>query len=310
MAAAWLVFVAPGTYQYLSGPVSDVVLGFLNGGSASGKVPVAGAPASPITTVASATGTFVMLILVLAGGLIVWRRTKDALMRTFAVFGLIFVGLLGVRLLASDGAELFGRLLTFEYLFMCVAAALVLTHSWRRVRRPLTVVSLVAMVLILVGNTTSGWPGPFELVPGKFKVDAFESGVDPADVEAARWVAANVPPTSKVACDFMMCALVGGYGPQAADGDLASMFYADSFNKATRRLLSERGTDYVIVDKRIYSQRPIGGHPYFDNETERQQKISPIPRRALAKFSRDPRVSRVFNDGPVSVYDVRGLNGA
>ncbi len=209
----------------------------------------------------------------------------------------------------ADGAELFGRLLTFEYLFVCVAAALALTHPWRRERRPIVALGLVAMVLVFIGNTTSGWPAPWELVPGKFKVDAFESGVDPADVEAARWVAANVPGNAKVACDFMMCSLVGGYGTQSANGDVPDIFYAQSFDPSIRRLLSERGIEYVIVDRRIYSQRPIG-HPYFDHETDGQQAESPIPLSALEKFNHNPQVDRVYDDGPVTVYDVRGLNGA
>lgn len=308
MAAAWLVFVAPATYEYLAGPVGGVISGFLNAGSVSGKVPVAGAPASLMTTVATAVGTGVMAILVVAGVIVVWRRARNELTRTFAVLGLGFFGLLGVRLFAADGAELFGRLLTFEYLFVCVAAALVLTHPWRRERRPIVALGLVAMVLVFIGNTTSGWPAPWEIVPGKFKVDSFESGVDPAGVDAARWVAANVPPNAKVACNFMMCSLVGGYGTQSANGDLADIFYAQSFGRPTRRLLSERGIEYVIVDRRIYSQRPVG-HLYFDHETDGQQAASPIPLSALEKFNRNSQVDRVFDDGPVTVYDVRGLNG-
>lgn len=309
MTTAWLVFVAPATYRYLSGPVTDVISGFLNAGSVSGRVPLAGPPASPVTTAATALGIGAMAILVVAGALVVWRRTQDALTRTFVVLGLGFFGLLGIRLLAADGAELFGRLLTFEYLFTCVAAALALTHPWRWERRALPALGVVAMALVFVGNATSGWPAPYEFVPGKFKVDAFESGVDPANVAAARWVAANVPRNAQVACDFMMCSLVGGYGPQPTNSDLAALFYASSFGQPTRRLLSERGIEYVIVDRRIYSQRPAG-HPYFNQETVGQQARSPIPRGALEKFSRNPRIDRVFDGGPVIVYDVRGLKGA
>lgn len=308
LAVAWLVTVAPATYEYLSGPVADVISGFINLGSASGKVPVAGAPVSPMTTVATAVGTGAMAILVIAGVLVVSRRTQNALTRTFAVLGLGFFGLLGVRLLAADGAELFGRLLTFEYLFVGVAAAFALTHRSKRAHRPVAVLGLVAVVLVFIGNTTSGWPAPWELVPGKFKVDSFESGVDPAGVDAARWVAANVPSNAKVACDFTMCSLAGAYGPQSANADLSDLFYSQSFNGPTRRLLSERGIEYVIVDRRISSQRPVG-HLYFDHESDQQLAKSPIPLRSLEKFDRSPHVDRVYDDGPVTIYDVRGLNG-
>jgi hypothetical protein len=309
MAAAWLVLVAPATYEYLSGPVADVISGFINAGSVSGKAPVGGSAVSLTTTAATFVGTGAMAILVMAGALIVWRRTQDALTRTFAIFALGFFGLLGVRVLATDGAELVGRLLTYEYLFACVPAALALTHPWIRKRQPIVALAIVAMLLVFIGNTTSGWPAPYELVPGKFYVDAFESGVDPPGVAAARWVTANVPRTANVACDFMACALVGSYGPQSANSDLPQIFYSQSFDQATRKLLSEHGIEYVIVDQRIYSQRPVG-HMYFDSETDWQQARSPIPRQGLEKFNRDPRVQRVFDDGPLIVYDVRGLDGA
>lgn len=309
MAAAWLVFVAPATYEYLAGPVGDVISGFLNAGSVSGKVPVGGAPATPLTTAATLVGTGVMAVLVMAGVATALHRAHDVLVRTFAVLGLGFFGLLGVRVLAADGAELLGRLLTFEYLFASIAAALVLTRPRTRGRRSILVLTLLAMTLVFVGNTTSGWPAPYEIVPGRFKVDAFESGVDPADVAAARWVAANVPHKATVACDFMMCSLVGGYGTQSAISGPADLFYASSFNAATRSLISERGVQYVIVDRRIYSQRSLG-HDYFDDETAEQQAHSPIPSEGLTKFLRNPHIDRIYDNGPVSVYDVKGLTGA
>lgn len=96
---------------------------------------------------------------------------------------------------------------------------------------------------------------------------------------------------------------------QSANSDVPGIFFAQSFGPATRKLLSERGIEYVIVDRRIYSQRAVG-HAYFDDETVRQQTEFPIPLGALEKFSRNSQVDRVFDDGPVAVYDVRGLNGA
>ncbi|HEX3835254.1 MAG TPA: hypothetical protein VHW04_24945 [Solirubrobacteraceae bacterium] len=308
LAAAWLIFVAPMTYQYLAGPVGDVLSGFLRAGSVGGKAQVGGAAVSPFTTAATVIGTGTMAVLVITGALLAWRGRQNALTRTFAVLGLGFFGLLGIRFLASDGAELAGRLLTYEYLFACVAASLALTQLWTRRRGLTTTVGLIAVVLVCVGNTTSGWPAPWELVPGKFKVDAFESGVDPAGVQAARWIAANLPRNAKVACDFTACSLVGGYGSQFAFADVPGIFYSRSFNLRTRELLSERGIDYVLVDKRIASQRPVG-HDYFDHETSVQEAMTPLPPWALDKFDRDPRVHRVYDGGPLVVYDVRGLRG-
>lgn len=309
MIVTWVIFVAPMTYQYLSGPLSDVFSGFLRAGSVGGKAPVGGAGVSPVTTAATIVGTGTMGLLVTVGAVVAWRRSEDALTRSFAVFGLGFFGVIGIRLLAADGAELLGRLLTYEYLFACVAAAFALTHPWRRGSRLVTALGLAALVLVFVGNTTSGWPAPYEFVPGKFKVDAFESGVDPAGVQAARWAAANLPRHAKVACDFTSCSLLGGYGSQSANGGLPGIFYSRSFDQRTRSLLVEHGIAFVIVDRRIASQRPVD-HAYFDNETAAQKATAPLPAWALEKFNRDPRVDRVYDAGPMAVYDVRRLSGA
>jgi hypothetical protein len=311
MVAAWLIFRAPMTYEYLSGPVSGVFSGLVLQGSAGGKEAVGGAGVSPATTAATVVGTGTMALLVLGGAIAAWRRSRDALTRTLAVLGLGFFAILGVRVLAADGAELAGRLLTYGYLFACVAAAFALTQRWTRWRRMTGALALVAVVLVFVGNTTSGWPAPFEFVPGKFKVEGFESGVDPAGVQAARWVAANLPRKSKIACDWTACSLVGGYGPQSAYADVPGIFYTRSFDRRTRALLSDRGIDFVVVDRRITSQRPVrpGGHEYFDHETTAQKRMTPLPRWALDKFDRDPRVERVYDGGPLVVYDVRRLPG-
>jgi hypothetical protein len=149
-------------------------------------------------------------------------------------------------------------------------------------------------------------------VPGQFKVDGFESGVDPAGVQAARWVASNLPRSAQLACDWGACYLVNGYGSQTAYANVPGLFYSCSFDRSIRRLLSERGIQYVLVDRRIASQRPVrpSGHEYFDNETPAQEAMTPVPRCGLDKFDRDPRVRRLYDGGPFAVYDVRGVPGA
>jgi hypothetical protein len=309
LGAAWVIFVAPMTYQYLAGPVGDVFSGFVRGGSVSGKAPVGGVGVSPVTTATTAVGTGTMAILVFAGALVALRRGQNALTRTCAVLGLGLFAVLGIRFVSADGAELSGRLLTYEYVFACVAAALALTQLWTRRRRLTSALGLLAIVLVFVGNTTSGWPAPYEFVPGPFKVDAFESGVDPAGVQAARWVAANLPRNAKVACDWSACSLLNGYGRQLAYADVPGIFYSRSFDLHTRKLLSERGIEFVLIDRRITSQRPVG-HDYFDSETPAEQRMAPLPSWALRKFDSDPQVDRIYDNGPMAVYDVRRVPGA
>lgn len=307
MLAAWIVFVAPATYSYLSGPVSSVISGFLNEGSVKGRNELVH-HASPLTTAATLVGTGTMAVLVIAGFVLAWRRQVDPLVRIFGVAALGFFAVLGIRVLASDGAELSGRLLTYEYLFAGVAAAITVTGAWAK-RRPWgAVVGVVAVVAVFIGNATSGWPAPYEVVPGKFHVDAFESGVTPAGVQAAKWIGANLPPHATVACDRTTCSLVGGYGTQDARADIPALFYAPAFDEPTEALIPDNGVDYVVTDDRLGSQQPITGR-YFDQETAAQKRAIPFPRAALEKFAHVRRVDRVYDGGPVVIYDVRRLDG-
>lgn len=303
-AATWLIFVAPITYQYLGGPVGNVIAGFLNAGSVSGKAPVGGVGESALTLGATAVGTGAMAILVLAGVRVACRRGVDALTRTFAVLGLAFFGLLGVRFLSADGAELLGRLLTYEYLFVCVAAALSLTQLRGRRPRLTATLGLVAVALIFVGNSTSGWPAPYEFVPGPFKVDAFESGVTPAGVQAARWIGKHVPPRATVACDHTMCSLVGGYGPQRALDNWPALYYATRMDARTWREISLAGVDYVVVDMRLSAQRPVTGY-YFEHESPGELAATPFPLGPLEKFNGAVGLDRVFDNGDIVIYRVR-----
>jgi hypothetical protein len=304
---AWVVFVAPITYEYLAGPIDSLISGFLRAGSATAADPVGGAGVSPITTAATAIGTATVATLVAAGVFISWRRRANALTRTFATFGLGFFVVLAIRFLASNGAEIAGRLLTYEYLFVCVAAALALRMIQSR-RQWLTVLlGVAALIPILVGNRTSGLPA-YVTVPGKFHVEAFEGGIDPAGERAAQWASDNLPPNAKVACDWTPCSLLGSYGRQLTYSDVPDIFYTPSFDRRTRATLSDRGIDFVLVDRRITSQVPIG-HDYFNSESATQQAATPLPKSGLDKFDRNPLVDRIYDGGPLVAYDVRRLRG-
>jgi hypothetical protein len=307
LIVSWVVFVAPITYDYLAGPLDSLVSGFLRAGSATSTDPVGGAGVSPITTAATAIGTATVAALVLAGVFVSWRRRFSALTRTFAMLGLGFFAILGIRFLASNGAEIAGRLLTYEYLFVCVAAALALMMVRSRRQWITVALGLAVLIPILVGNRTSGLPA-YVTVPGKFQVEAFEGGIDPAGVRAARWASDNLPVNAKVACDWTPCSLLGSYGRQLTYSDVPDIFYSPSFDAQTLATLSDRGIDFVLVDRRITSQVPIG-HDYFNSESATQQAATPLPPSGLEKFDRSPQVDRIYDGGPVVAYDVRRLRG-
>jgi hypothetical protein len=228
--------------------------------------------------------------------------------RAVAGLGCGFVGVLGIRVLAANGAELAGRLLTYSYLFAAANAAVALVALSAR-GRVLRTAAYGALMLVFFGNSMSGWPAPYEFLPGKFQVAAFESGIDPAGVQAARWIGAHLPRDAKVACDISACSLINGYATQTAFNNYPSIFYAPAFDAEGVELVQSTGIDFVVVDTRMTSQRPVAGQ-YFERETPEQARMVPFPRGALRKFDTSTEVDRVYDGGPIVIYDVRKLHDA
>jgi hypothetical protein len=284
-----------------------VFSGFLGGGWVVGMTTLA--PASHrLVTGATLLGSAFVAGLTLLGVVRAWGSERGPFFRSFAVLALGFFGIVGIRLLASDGAELAGRLLTYEYLFLAPIIALAAVRMWDRGRRVLMAVVIAAVVAVFVGNATSGWPAPYEFVPGHFQIDAFESGIDPPSVAAAHWITRNAPPDAQIACEISICTLVNAYGTQAAFPDVPTIYYTPTIDPLTRRTLSERGIDFVIVDERMRTMRPVTGR-YFAQETPEQELMAPIPGKALDKFNHSPDIDRVYDGGVIRIYDVRRVPG-
>jgi hypothetical protein len=64
---------------------------------------------------------------------------------------------------------------------------------------------------------------------------------------------------------------------------------------------------YLVIDMRITQGAPLYGY-YFENW---EQKVVPtkIPLNpaALQKFDNLPNVSRIYDNGNIRIYDIRGL---
>ncbi len=107
-----------------------------------------------------------------------------------------------------------GRLLTFAALFTSITMAFILAPSWSlrpRLRRLVRPAALIAILFIFLGAMESGWPAPWELLPGKHRVAGFESGIDRQNMTAALWFNRYAGPNRRVLCETSMCDLLGAY---------------------------------------------------------------------------------------------------
>lgn len=314
MATLWVSTEAQSVVEYLGKPLKTAVRGVLHLGHQSGTVALPatshGSPGAWLTVLA----TIVTACIVLAGVVLLWRRipagSHHALPRVFAILALCYFGVLGVREFAADGAELAGRLLTFAALFTSVTMAFILVPSWpmgERMRRGIRMASVAASIVIFLGATTSGWPAPWELLPGTFHVAGFESGIDRQNREAVQWFRSNVGANRRVACETAICSLAGAYAGAYPIPDEPSLYYTTVMDSSVVSLIHRRRIEYVFVDDRMSSEAPITGHLFRTASSQSGAQDPPVPLAGLTKFRGVAGIQLIYDSGPIQIYDVREL---
>ncbi len=316
LIAIWDLDFATGTISYFVPTVQAVLSGFATHGHG---LSVAG-PSGPVFDLAMEyVGVLLLALLVASGVWIIWRqrkRSSGALTVTLAIGSLALFGALGLRLLATEGSELYGRAATY-FMFPASFSVAVALWAWcaphRWLRRPRWLrhqklkagVGVVVLVLLGLGGVAGGWPPFYARLPGAFKVEAWERSVDQHNLELANWAATDLTPDNGVASDFVTASILASLGHQAAPTDVASLFFRDHVSAALIRLVASQKITFIAVDLRLADQVPADGY-YFTNDPRQGSYKSPIPLRDLTKFGSIPGMSRVFDDGTIVVYDVVG----
>jgi hypothetical protein len=312
MATVWVWAEARPVLSYLGAPLETLVTGVLHFGGHAGTVALPatsqGTPGAWLTVLA----TVITAVLVLAGGVLIWRQipegSRRALPRAFVACALSYYGVLAVRAFAPDGAELSGRLLTFAALFTSITVALVLVPTWpvreslQRFVRPAAVAAILA---IFLGAMMSGWPAPWELLPGRFHVAGFESGIDRQNTTAARWFSTHVGPNRRVVCEISMCTLLGAYARAYPLPEEAELYYAPRMSRSIIETMHRRGIEYLFVDERMSQEAPVTGHFFQVTSSQAGVRARPVPLSALTKFRGVPGIQLIYNSGPIQIYDVR-----
>lgn len=300
--ALWIGFVAPETIGYLRPAVTGVVQGVRD--ALSGHGGGAGTAAGPIAGTAINYATVFLIAVALPFG---WwriiRGRRRVLPVTLAVASVSYYPVLALRVLAPDGAELAGRALTYAYIpvgyVLAVAAAwLSLTVVRRNAAR---VLAAALATLLFAGGITSGWPPAWERLPGRFLVDGFESGMSERGLAAARFASRVLGPGNRIAADFTNYTLLGTYADQDVVAGANHLFYAPRFDPADAALVRRLSIGYVLVDRRT-TVPPVPPNGYFPFGTS----PAPIPAGALEKFDHVDGVDKIYADGSIIIYDLRG----
>lgn len=301
------------------GAIADLITG-----QAGPKRPFQTSGLPSETTLGRAVGivSILLILTVLPVGLWAMRR-RGRLWPVQAIFVLATLAYpitLGFRL-TTEGTETSNR--ASEFLFVAIslmlASALAIARRRRRIPAADGVRSLLATtafgafaVLLVIGGLIVGWP-PYARLPSTYEPAAGSRSIDPYSVQAARWVGANLPRGSLIATDALNGTLMiayGGVDPQRGkvNGELvARLFFTPRLDAKDRAIIQGDKIRTVVIDRRLSTARPLQGR-YFEGGDPVGFKLRPgIPKQALAKFDGPPGVSRVFDSGPIQIYDTRAL---
>lgn len=217
--------------------------------------------------------------------------------------------------LTKSGWEIGNRIGPFSFIgvaFVVAVAALACLRPgrWLAARRGAIATAGLA---ILVGGIISA-QGPRLLVPARFKVSADSSSVGAMAIDAAAWTRTWLGERNLFSADRIKRLLLSTYGRQDVattlqDGyDTSDAVLAERFGPREKALLRRAAVDFLAVDLRITTDLP-GVGVYFDGGAKDQNHVRPPEAEALLKFGREPNISRLFDDGAISIYDLRVLDG-
>jgi len=293
---AWTDVRGPTTFSYLWDPIKS---SFSIATSSKSAVTTNLSTAPTWEHYAGEASALALVLLVLLGIVLTWKLSRDRLPRLLALLGLVYIGILAVRLRSSDGPELSARALTYAMLLIALPVARAMAWLWSAKRSFWLRSAVVAAVpLLLVGAVVTGLPPAWERIPGSFRIASDESGIDARVTRVTDWAATTLPPNQRVACDASVCSMLGARARAIPSTSAAPLYYARSVG-ALNRGLNRLAIAYIEVDSRMTTQIPILGG-YFVNDT--RVHPHPISASLLDKFDRDSLLDRVYDDGDIRVY--------
>jgi O-antigen/teichoic acid export membrane protein len=255
----------------------------------------------------------VLVALVLIPALLrarVWFSRRIALAVLLCLVAIIYPVIPAGHLTRST-AEVGDR--SAGFVFFGVAFVLGWWSTRHRLRlAPAVIVSAFATVVFL-GNIVLGTGPVSEQLPGPYLVSADARSIDADNLAAARWLAANNPPETRIYADRVAGLLDAAIGGQytvlhVSTGIDASRVLLDpDFSGADVRLIQQARISYVVVDLRDATGLPHEGVYIENGEYGGTDRTKPVPLAALTKLSRIPGVRRVYDNGALVIYDVRAL---
>lgn len=234
--------------------------------------------------------------------------------RLVVLTGLTLAFPLGILFrLTHSGWEIGNRVGPFSFIGVGIVVAVGVALFWqgRSPSRSRIACVSAAGVCIVIGGIISG-PGPV-LIPRDYRVAADAATIEPISIAAAEWAGARLGPGNLFAADRVNRLLLATYGRQDVSTslldkvDIGSVVLARAMSAQEVAVLRDLRIDYLSVDLRLTLGLPFVGS-YFDGGNLDRGRRSPPRAELLQKFDFVPGIGRIFDNGYIVTYDVRGFH--
>ena len=235
---------------------------------------------------------------------------------------LIYPCTLAVHFLSS-AASLGDRASTFFFLPLALSLALVIAKDRRvipsrhgrprsegKIRPTWLVVTATLLGLAYMGGIILGSGADWLLLPGPYMVSAEARTQDPETLAAVQWVAAHLPPGSRVVADRIPADLLASEARQwpviapRPGLNVATLYFSGTWTAYQTNVVRQLHIGYIYVDERLSESLPQEGYYIYPGETSHPE---PISAKAISKFSHVAGLVAVFHRGPVTIYSTFGL---
>ncbi|WP_052914185.1 glycosyltransferase family 39 protein [Protofrankia coriariae] len=214
-------------------------------------------------------------------------------------------------------AELSARLSTFVYLGIAAVLGLTVASylATRRATRQAFLRRLTGSfaIFVFIGGTVLGSGADWSRMPGPYLVIADGRSIDPYVVAATRWANTELPAGSRIAGDRETGTWLMSIGRQWLVTGLASgasagpLYFSTTLGDYERAVIAVGRIQYVIVDTRLADGLP---HETFYTENGEAPMGTRLTAAMLAKFDTQRGSVKVYDNGPVKIYDVTALGAA
>jgi len=210
---------------------------------------------------------------------------------------------------SSNSKLVADRATTFIFFGVALVVGAGLARWIARDRRMIERVATIGVAtVVFLGSLVFGFGPLVSLLPGPYVVGADDLSYGSPSLALAHWADTHLPAGSHVAADKDngdLLNAIGGVVPvsgEAGQIDPELLFFDNSLSLYDIYLIRKDDIRYIVVDDRLAKGLPLYGTYIAAGEPARRLTLA-----ELNKFDTYPFIKRIYDNGPIQVYDTTRL---